>query len=427
MDNVQQGTRAYQIFFYTTKDSSIRVEPTFFDELFIQQRFHSDYMNNMFLQVQIPVADAILLLEHYQDLKVQIKSFPIEPITGQYIVNTFPTVKTYKVIIPDAEDLFKKYSRNELIPDPGSALLESQHGMIANLNVQLFEEDAYYLRNTSISGILRNATIKDAIYYVCNILGIKDTEITPPDNNRRYVNLEIPAVKQLANIFDYLQDTYGIYKDGLNYYFTEGKLYVYPGYRTNPTTQSVVHIYNVPMNSYLGLKGYHYKEKDGTVHILCNQEVQVKNMAPEGVERNGSHRVFFRTDRFFDTSRVANSRTHQIQQNYAGISLAHKRGAVAKSSRLEYGGVTNNIYAVSSALAEFDCTLLTSSWLKAEYGILQPGQKVIYHYDQDRVYTTTQGVVVEVTYVTSISDRKSDYQYTTVAVYGLRLESNPME
>jgi len=422
IDNAIPGTKIIKCVFFTPKDPSLKIIPWIIDEWYIRQRFHSDYMDNNFLQIQVPVGDALALLKNYQNLKVELRIFRADNATGNTLTEYSPEIYVYKVIFENAQDLFKAYSKNELMNKPGDAVYEGPHSNMVSLNCQLFEDKAYSLRNTSITTILRNVTMKDVLYYVGNTLGIKRLEIVPPDNTQKYLHLRIPPVKDISNVFDYLQDEYGIYKDGLNYYYTNETLYIYPGYRTNPTMTPVVHIYNVPKNNYLGSPGYHRIDSDGTIHILCNSEVTSQDMATKGIEKQGNHSTFLRADQLFDLGRTLTTAKRELAQRYDGIGLNSNKGTTNGTSKLQYEGVTSNLFAVASKIAEMDCTLLSSNWQYAELGLIRPGQKVYYHYEDDSVYTTMRGVVLEVTYSTKILDRKSVYLYNCNAAYILRLE-----
>lgn len=107
IDNAIPGTKIIKCVFFTPKDPSLKIIPWIIDEWYIRQRFHSDYMDNNFLQIQVPVGDALALLKNYQNLKVELRIFRADNATGNTLTEYSPEIYVYKVIFENAQDLFK--------------------------------------------------------------------------------------------------------------------------------------------------------------------------------------------------------------------------------------------------------------------------------------------------------------------------------
>lgn len=285
------------------------------------------------------------------------------------------------------------------------------------------DPDIYEIRHRQFNGLLKNVTLKDTIHYSANILGIKNISMVEPDNSRVYSSLSLPPMLDISNVFDFLQERYGIYSKGLVYYYTNKTLYLYPGYETSPVTDTVVNIYNVPENSYIGGKGYHYFDENKNLHILCNHKAQAKNLAAQSVENKGNYKIALRTDMSLDHVRSVQGEKGTFQKNNAlSCGTTSNRGMVSDVKNARYETSSNNAFQMASDLVKMDCTLLFSGWSKALPNLIKPGTKVIYHYEDMETYTTKTGLIEEIDYSIRQQDRAGEYTYICSAAFALRLD-----
>lgn len=408
---------------YSPTNEKVQIKIPYFHTLKIKQQFSFTYTDEITLDMSIPMEDFLVMLQNAQDLRLAISFNQVVHTSTKVIDSINPVQLHYRVIIANADELLKQFTRQELTVTTETGKLESVHGRLHRVTLQLMESDIYDIRHKQFNGLLKNVTLKDTIYYCANLLGIKNISLVEPDNTRVYSSLSLPPMLDIATAFDFLQDRYGIYSKGLVYYYTGKKLYIYPGYETAPKTETVVNIYNVPENSYMSAPGYHYFDEGGNIHILCNSKVQAKNMAAQSVENHGNYKIALRTDMALDHVRSVQGEKGTFQKDNAlSCGMTSNRGMVADVKNAKYETSSNNAFKMASDLVKMDCILLVSGWTKALPYLIKPGTKVIYHYEDLNVYTTKTGIIEELDYAISQQDRTAEYTYICNAAFALRLD-----
>lgn len=408
---------------YSPTNANVVINVAYFNGLEIKQRFGLSYTDEILMNITLPMADMLVILQNAQDLKLVLNFQQVYHTTTKIIDNKTPIQLNYRVIISNADELLKQFTKNEIMVTKDTGRLESIHGRLHELNLQLMDPDIYEIRHKQFNGLLKNVTIKDAIHYSANLLGIKNISMVEPDNTRVYSSLSLPPMLDISNAFDFLQDRYGIYSKGLVYYYTDKIFYLYPEYETAPKTDTVVNIYNVPENSYMGARGYHYFDEGKNLHILCNHKAQAKNLAAQSVENKGNYKIALRTDMTLDHIRTVQGDNGTFQKNNAlSCGTTSNRGMVSDVKNARYETSSNNAFQMASDLVKMDCTLLFSGWSKALPNLIKPGTKVIYHYEDSEVYTTRTGLIEELDYSIRQQDRSAEYTYTCSAAFALRLD-----
>ena len=408
---------------YSPTNDKIQIQLPYFHVLKIKQQFGFTYTDEITFDVSVPMEDFLSMLQNAQDLRLAISFRQVIHTSTKIIDEINPIQLHYRVIIANADELLKQLTKQELVTTSEVGRVESIHGRLHRVTLQLMESDIYDIRHKQFNGLLKNVTLKDTIYYCANLLGIKNISLVEPDNTRVYSSLSLPPMLDISTAFDFLQDRYGIYSKGLVYYYTNKTLYIYPGYETAPKTETVVNIYNVPENSYMSAPGYHYFDEGGNIHILCNSKVQAKNMAAQSVENNGNYKIALRTDMALDHVRTVQGDKGMFQKDNAlSCGMTSNRGMVSDVKNAKYETSSNNAFKMASDLVKMDCVLLVSGWTKALPYLIKPGTKVIYHYEDLNVYTTRTGIVEELDYAISQQDRTGDYTYICNAAFALRLD-----
>lgn len=424
LENTESQFCTIECVFYSPENPDIKISPIMLEKFYINQVFHSTYTDEILLSAHFVTEQTLQLLENYQDLRCALTFYRVEEHTYT-LINTIPPLRlNYYVIIENAADLLKQYSKHMLTPPTEEETLDVHQSRLLVLNFQLFEETAYHLRHKQFNALLKNVTMLDVLHYVANILEITDIDIVPPDNTRVYSSLALPPMLDITTVFDFLQDRYGIYSKGLVYYIVQNKLYIYPGYNTTPSTDKVVHIYNVPADMYLGSKGYHYIDEYENIHILGNHKVSSKDMSTQGEENFGNFKVALRTDMTIDHTREAvGEKGKYSNNNTIACGLTSNKSARDGARNPKYETSSNNVFKMASDIANQDCTIVGTAWSMAEPYILHPGQKIFYHYDGAEGYTTVTGVIEEIRYMYEEVHRSGYFIYICVAVYALRLNS----
>lgn len=409
---------------YSSSNPSVNIQLRYVPTIEVHQDFVRKFADEIQMVLEITAPEAILLCENYQDLLCTVKYTRVNLDPFEIIDGSLPISFTYRVVIANAGDLLKQYTKSAMLESDEHYTPESVHGRMISMSVQLIEKDLYDLRKKQINALLKDCTVLDVIYYVLNALGIKNISMIPPHNKQRRKSFLIPPMHDLTTIFEYIQENFGIYSKGVAHYYTGGVFYIYPPYETKPDKSikpEVTHIYNVPSSKYLGMKGYHYKDGD-VMHLVNNVDVQSVDMATKGAEIFGTYRVTTRTDMALDIGRTTNGAKGTFSdKNILGCGLAANRSMSAQSQGAFYESSTNNAYVLASQMAEYECTILSSGWLMSEPFTFIPGERVHYHFDKDSQYQTTEGVVESVRSTTRIFDRKSRYIYTVDTAYVLRL------
>lgn len=263
-------------------------------------------------QLHITIKDALLILRNYKDIHCALTLTRVHKSYFYPITELQPFEYDFLVIIDNAEDLLKELSKAELTAkktndeQSGADNTDRILGRKIEIVMQLVTQEEHDLRLSQMNAILNNTTIENVILFRSEYSKYKNVNLYPPDNQKVYSTVTLPPMQNIATVFDFIQERYGIYAKGLEYYFTQGTLYIYPGLETNPEaeTKKILHIYNVPKNNYEGSDGYYAYDADDNIHLLCNQEIRLVNNAQKSSENTGSNFVALRNDTAIDLTRT---------------------------------------------------------------------------------------------------------------------------
>lgn len=424
LTTADSGYLTIKCLFYSPDDATLKYELLHFDSFMIRQNFVGSYADEIFLNALIPMDTVLSLLKNYQNLRCAITITRVTEGTHLPVTTLPPIQYVYRAIISEAADLYKQFTQNELDPENSPAgRLESLHGRSHPLAFQLIDDKVYELRHKQFNGMLKNATLKDAIHYAANVLGIKNVILKDPTNTRSYASLSFPPMLDISNAFDFLQARYGIYSKGLSYYFTNNTLYVWPGFDLSLESEKVVHIYNVPENSCPSNKGYHYIDNGGNLHILCNHKAESKNLAPSNIENKGNYKIALRTDMVLDQVRTVTGSAGEFNKaNSVSCGTTTDRGMTSNAKNAKYEQSSNNIYQMASDMVQNDCELLGSGWSMALPYLILPGTRIFYHYEEGGLYKTKMGQMDAISYSLVQHDRLHEYTYIGTAAFVLRLD-----
>ena len=210
--------------------------------------------------------------------------------------------KKYKVNVVQFEDLFKKMSTEQLFPDKRRENDSDRKEFM--MTVEMMEEDVYKARKQNLYFTGRDTTMYDMMRYCVNYFGYKKAYLAKPDNTKKYSNFVIPPSRYVEDIFWYLQngEGFGIYKDGLISYITEGAWYVYPRYG-EPVNKKPIDVYITGNNKYTGLNQNHC-QMDGKTKILSQSDLNEINWTNLGSENESTAVVAQMSDLMIDASRT---------------------------------------------------------------------------------------------------------------------------
>jgi len=264
----------------------------------------------------------------------------------------------------------------------------------------LFDEKAYNLRQPELNFILKQATVSDAIATGLGAFKFENVNITPYDNTTNLEQLTIPPTQSIETLFPYIQERYGIYDKGLAYYYTNGVFHMWKPFDPEPDYPNTVHIYKIPEGMWDGASGYH-STQNGDIRIICTSASELKDLSEEGTENDGNAVSMIQADTVIDLSRevkkdgsVTLNKQNTINVKTSNDTTATKDLTVTKYSN----GPTNNIYLESSRIAANQLTTLSCEWIHSEPFLIQPGHKLVYHFDDKMAYTTMPGQIHHVTH-----------------------------
>lgn len=418
---------------YSSENEDIVVNVTQVNSFSVNQTFEINFMDATTISVALTIKEALLILRNYKDIHCTLTLTRVHKSYFYPITELQPFEYDFLVIIDNAEDLLKELSKAELTAKKTSDEqskaddIDRILGRKIEIVMQLVTQEEHDLRLSQMNAILNNTTIENVIYFVANTLNIKNVNLYPPDNKKVYNTVTLPPMQNIATVFDFIQERYGIYAKGLEYYFTQGTLYIYPGLETNPEaeTKKILHIYNVPKNNYEGSDGYYAYDADDNIHLLCNQEIRIVNNAQKSSENTGSNFVALRNDTTIDLTRTTKGNNGEFSdQNLLLVGTENNKTAISNSVNNKYVGGTNNVLALTSELARNNVVVLESGWAMAIPYILTPGMKVIYHYDDMNEYKTVNGILCGVQCVTYPLENNREFVYAGGGLLTCRLEPN---
>lgn len=401
------------------------------------QFFESEFFDKITCSVNISTEEAILLLTNYKDLCISFIWTRVEPHTYNDVLTEEPISANYRVIIANAADLLKQYSAQELSAQTKLSTNEKDNNVegIKNrrtdLPMQLFTKESYDIRKIQFHATLKDVTVTDLVHYAANVVGIKKINMTKSDNQTVYSMYVIEPMQEIAGFIKNLQTTpegKGIYQKGCCSFFTNGVLYVYPGYETTPETKNCMHLYRVPEKSYDGGAGYMQKEQQD-YHILLNDKCIVQSIAEQSSANNGDYYIALQSGKTIDLSTRMSGRTGKIiDDKFATVAIKNIKQVESNTTLARYIPPTNNILAMSSTLAAGVCQTLAATWPYCDVIPIEPGTRIMYHYEDIRGYKAVPGIFMgaEYVFVPAHALGTTYYYIGSARIFGrLAVEPNP--
>ena len=425
--------------YLTTSGSStpLDVDINPIDTITIVQNFDSNYADIVMLQTRLLVKDVLYILDHYKDLHCSIQ---FKPDTSNALEDGLQEVniEDYKVVINNADDIRKNINMNQFVNtneegDNGYTNKEQYYGQRIPITFELFSETLYDLRHITVATKLSNCTMEQAILYLANAYGIKSTVITPPDNTKVYRDIPIPPkVGGIEKSLTYLQKKFGIYSMGLEYYFYNDTLYVYPKYdydRKSIESDTTVQFFVVPEGTYIGVESYHCYDDNLDLRVVLDGKTVSENPTEINVENIGNHFVAHRTSTVLDQSRTINRDGSSKLSDINLISLGmNTNTAFESATNTKFVASTNNAYELASMMSANSNTLVSTTWQKSFPYAIVPGTKCIYQYEDESGLKGLKGMVALVATEIIVEGRiRAKVMYSAKSVLTLRLDPNEIE
>lgn len=418
------GLYKIDVTIYSKENSDISITPLYFSNLIIAQVFTYAYTDVIQLNCELSPTDLLSLLENTQDLYCTITMFPFREAIRDLDPDADPVVYTFQAIVSNLEDLLKKYNINQLIKTENNIIDQNIQGLTIPVGLELLTEDTYDLRHTPFTTMLQNCTVSDAIYCAAGAMHIDNVFAIKPNNTKIYKTISFPPMVDISSAFDLLHDRYGIYTKGMEYYYTNKTLYIYPGYDSTPDrTDPIVHIYKIPDNTLPGMYSYHHVDDEGNLHIVCDATVESIKHSEINAENEGNQIIALRSDTALDFTREVQGTTGKFTgTNLLTCGLISEKTAKSSMTNTKYTSSSNNAFKLASDIYKNNCISLTSSWKNAVPFIIVPGQRCIYHYEDESGYKTLYGIVDQIIYEFLSNSRLSYTLYSARSVFTLRLD-----
>ena len=259
--------------------------------------------------------------------------------------------------------------------------------------------------------------------------------LVTPDNKTKYENLIIPPILSVNDTINFLQQHYGVYNKGINFFYQLGVLYIYPMHETKPVLPKdksekvsywykpsiagtytknkfssvkgavtldemgdggMCHIYMVGNGSYTGQQYYHGFE-GATIHIISNSKAVFKDMVDEGIENSGYGFMIQHASRVVDSWRTIleaedgedarwgiwpinlamNPNTEYMTQEEQNAKV----GITSTKSHIKFLYDKSNLFQLHSNLNAYRKTMSQFEWNMAVPFTFRPGYRICLHYD----------------------------------------------
>lgn len=409
---------------YSSSNANFHYSPIKIESMVIDQAFGPRFTDRIIVGFQIRTSDYLTLFANNTDLMAQIILTPVNRNTGQRVIGELPKITKYKAILLNPQDLAAKYNIQDLTTTRNSPAMDNILSNFLTTEVQLLETEYYEVRSKSFAGTIRDADVNATIGYIARRLGIRSHKRVPADNLNLIPAMTIPLGKDLGNIFDFIQRNYGVYYKGIDWYYTQGMLYVYPPFEVDKIDASeVVNVYSVPVGMYGGSIGYHTNPSPHLLHIVSNSPTSITDLSKQGAEDSGNVAIVVPSENIIDGYSTTTDEGSAV--NNLTTQVVFSKDAIpadSKSAQVTYAGITDNVFAVSSDLALKQATILTCEWYTAEPFLIYPGHSVRYHYDSETKYTTRKGIIEGVSYnFVALGSVSGTYVFTCTAKLLLRL------
>lgn len=412
---------------FTHSSSGFNLKPERIDKINISQDFTQSVVDTIEMDCKFFPKDLVQILNNAQDLKCNIIQRRWSRDFYDVVSSEEPDVYNFKVMISNPQDLLKAI--------PPAALQETENaeidrGQLKNplpLSMQLIPDVDYEVFKQKGNVMLADTDMQSVILYMAKLFGIKNTHVVKPDDDKKFENVIIPAVTDLAALIPKLQQDYGIYNKGASSYFCGNTLYVYPPFDTNPDKTEIVNIYRFPEKSLDGGDTYHKQNSDNELHVVTFSKVSGQNAAPASNENVGNAVAVRQADTSMDISRdVSNDGTITLN-NQASIVAKINNSNTNNSSQvnIDHNGTTANMFDALSKLSSGQIEHVGLAWIHAKPWLIIPGMKVVLHYDDldqttgKNVYSTAVGIVEGCVYVLSRQGRPDEKIYRWDAVLAL--------
>lgn len=401
-------------FISAAPNSTFSFYPMLIDDIIFDMNYADNFADEIDLNMTVSPKDYALMQDQGQDLRC-IVTITYCTKDGRQVFDPPPIQRQYVVMINDPVDI-----RNTL-PD-----VQSYTEIQTPMSVRLVEETIYALRHTKINTVYQKMDVKQAIHAITQSFDIERIHLVEPDNTHVYDHIDIGSYQGISSIYGYLQSKCGIYQKGINAYFTNGVLYIYPPFETDPVYDKSVIFYQVDTGRFAGSHVFHKSEKD-SVSIVLNTQGETIDLTISGAENVGTGFIFNRASRMTDGFTAIDSQQGAMftEDPALSITLNDSRTVTGGRNNLFHVHGTDNPYPHMSTLMAYQASLMTVQWMNCDPFLLDPCQKVKFYYDKNKVMMARTGIMERAYYrLARMEKMHSKYVFGCVGLLTLRLSPN---
>lgn len=366
----------------STVNTSFTYSPMIIDQLTIKQDFFGQYTDNITISFEVASNDYASIQDNSQGLTAVLKITYLDH-NGKIVYTPPPQTYTFNATLVNPKDVRRQLSDVSARTTPDTTM-----------TLRLIDKTVYDLRHIQINGIYQKTTLSDAISHISQTFKFKTMHLVNPDNTHTYDHLIIPPSKGFSEIYTYLQTKYGVYMKGLNFYATNGVLYIYPPYETGVVFPQTVQIYQADDGAYAGAPSFH-STTGTTTQIVVNKESRSGDLTITSGENKGTASMFLRASSLMDgVVSIDSKKGAAYQPNVAAtLRMNNPRLATPNTHNSSYGKATDNLFSVATNLASGQAVMMEVVWGHAQPFLLMPGCAVRYSYDKNGAQMTMNGIL----------------------------------
>lgn len=394
------------------------------------------YCNTYQLNFKVDPITYVNILKNMKDLEVSISLFPYNPIYLDECYDQDPLTFELKVLVDEQTDLEKVMNINILgdttktNDGENTPLNVIQAQATMDMQLTMLEPEIFELRHIQINAMFNGCTVESLLYWIAQQFKAEQVNVTVPDNPTPIDNLIIPPTQDISTIFNFIQERYGIFKDGLGYYFENKIMYIYPLFahdRDRSTEDGIIHLISAPDDYFVGLDRFHCRQ-DPDVLVVSTTKKSQQAVTSKGVENEGNTHMSTNADE-------ARDKFVQVQENGDVKMTGNPVTTVAMTNNasnmqgdaqnVKFCGERVNLYASTEKFAELNGSTYTCGWSNAYPGLIKPGHICTLHYDGTQgEYKTQNGTILSVNYsgTTNTSSEGRKPWITFKALIGAHLE-----
>ncbi len=366
------------------------------DQLRVEQQFSSMTTDDIQVNLAIKPVDLLELVKYQSSMYATIVIEYVDTDTGEILLNESPEIYEYRVFVHDLENVAKRYNISAFKDVSGDNIILEQHvSTNIDITIQLIHDSCYVQNKSTFIGSFSNTTIEKAIKYIATNMGFSRINMIPAHNTVKYHRVTIPPeFASFDVIFEYIQKKYGVYVDGLCYYYTGGVLYIYPQFdvrisRIKPKDK--LQVLKVNPKQMMGLPNYW--DQGSLFTIVSNTDIIHKSLTNISSENDGNSKVFTAVNKVID----GKLNISESSITHTNISLACTNmvdHSIKKGSAIpKFKKDTMNLFEQTSDINGANTELLATGWPFGRLFKMSPGMEAKYIYDEDDVTMMVSGIL----------------------------------